>query len=121
MHHMSAFGFPGEPPWRLIAAAIAAAVSRPRRVDDTTLFFVDLEASSLMAGSFPIEVGWISADGRSECHLIRPVPAWDDWSSKSECLHGIAREHLEARGHRRRAASPQRGFGCNFCKRGVSH
>ena len=38
------------------------------------LVFLDFEASSLGKRSYPIEVGWVFEDGRSEAHLIRPAP-----------------------------------------------
>jgi len=60
--------------------------------------FIDFEASSLSKTSYPIEVGWVFVDGRSEGHLIRPAPGWDDWSVQAEAVHGIARTTLERDG-----------------------
>ena len=37
---------------------------------------VDLEASSLLPGGFPIEAAWVDEDGRGESHLIRPWKRW---------------------------------------------
>ena len=66
-----------------------------------TLFIVDLEASSLLPGGFPIEVGWVSEDGVGESHLIRPADGWLDskrghpgWSGESEQIHGISLQTL---------------------------
>lgn len=56
--------------------------------------FIDFEASSLAKASYPIEVGWVFEDGRSEGHLIRPAPSWIDWDEGAEAIHGISRETL---------------------------
>jgi hypothetical protein len=68
--------------------------------------FIDFEASSLGKDSYPIEVGWVFVDGRSEGHLIRPAPTWTDWNVEAEAIHGIARTTLEREGvpHERVAA-----------------
>lgn len=58
------------------------------------LVFLDFEASSLSRTSYPIEAGWVFEDGRSESHLIRPAPGWDDWDPAAERVHGIARATL---------------------------
>lgn len=60
--------------------------------------FLDFEASSLSDDGYPIEVGWVFEDGRSESHLIKPAPQWVDWDSSAEALHGISRSTLEADG-----------------------
>ncbi len=62
------------------------------------LVFLDFEASSLAKRSFPIEVGWVFEDGRSEAHLIRPAPGWDDWDADAERIHGISRPSLDEKG-----------------------
>lgn len=59
---------------------------------------VDVEASSLHAGSHPIEVGVCGLDLVPEAMLIRPLPHWDDWSVASENVHNITREMLERDG-----------------------
>ena len=63
--------------------------------------FLDLEASSLLPGSFPIEVAWVDEDGRGESHLIRPPDVWlradrgmPGWDSRSALIHCIALEQL---------------------------
>ena len=58
------------------------------------LVFLDFEASSLARHSYPIEVAWIFEDGRSETHLIRPAPGWDDWDAGAEAIHHIPRDAL---------------------------
>lgn len=67
------------------------------------LLFLDIEASSLRRGSFPIEVGvaWISiVDIGSRAELIKPAPNWNrsSWSPESEAVHGISRRELASRG-----------------------
>ena len=58
--------------------------------------FIDFEASSLNDDGYPIEVGWVFEDGRSETHLIKPAQKWTDWDTEAESLHGISRSMLEA-------------------------
>jgi hypothetical protein len=60
--------------------------------------FLDFEASSLRKNGFPVEVGWVFADGASEGHLIRPAPGWTDWDPAAEAIHGLSRERLEREG-----------------------
>ncbi|OAN57631.1 3'-5' exonuclease [Sphingomonas sp. TDK1] len=58
------------------------------------LAFLDFEASSLGKRSYPIEVAWVFEDGRSEGHLIRPAPDWEDWDPAAEAIHHIPRATL---------------------------
>lgn len=79
---------------------------RPRRSatrhELEKLTFLDLEASGLASGSWPIEIGFarIALDGAivSVSQLIRPDPGWseDHWSSQSAGVHGIPRRALDA-------------------------
>lgn len=62
------------------------------------LVFLDFEASSLGKRSYPIEVGWVFEDGRSESCLIRPAPEWTDWDKEAEAIHKITRSELVAEG-----------------------
>jgi len=62
------------------------------------LVFLDFEASSLGKRSYPIEVGWVFEDGRSESHLIHPARDWTDWDEQAEAIHRISRSHLLAKG-----------------------
>lgn len=55
---------------------------------------IDLEASGFGRGSYPIEVGFVSADGSLFCSLIQPDPSWSHWDASAEALHGISRELL---------------------------
>lgn len=60
--------------------------------------FLDFEASSLGDDGYPIEVGWVFEDGRSESHLIKPAPGWVDWDEGAEALHHISRATLQRDG-----------------------
>jgi len=62
------------------------------------LVFLDFEASSLGKRSYPIEVGWVFEDGRTEAHLIHPAPDWTDWDEQAEAIHHISRSQLLAEG-----------------------
>jgi len=64
----------------------------------TMLVFLDFEASSLNKRSYPIEVGWIFENGRSESHIIRPAPDWTDWDPAAEAIHHIHRSMLFGEG-----------------------
>jgi hypothetical protein len=37
---------------------------------------IDIEASGLGKGSYPIEVGFISGKGETGCTLIKPLAHW---------------------------------------------
>jgi len=60
--------------------------------------FIDIEASGLGPGSWPIEVAWTLSDGTAVTHLIRPEPDWDHWDPSAEEIHGISRRQCEAEG-----------------------
>jgi hypothetical protein len=55
---------------------------------------LDVEASGFGAGSYPIEIGYVSGDGSSYCTLIRPAPGWKHWDPAAEAMHGLSRETL---------------------------
>lgn len=59
---------------------------------------IDVEASGLGRGSYPIEVGVALADSQTECMIIRPEADWQHWDSRAEQLHGISRVVLEQHG-----------------------
>jgi len=59
---------------------------------------LDIEASGLGRGSYPIEVGFVAADGGLFCSLVRPEPDWRHWDPAAEALHGISRELLQRHG-----------------------
>jgi hypothetical protein len=56
--------------------------------------WIDVEASSLSAFSWPCEFGWVSADLKAGSFLIRPLEKWSDWSVASEMIHGISLEEI---------------------------
>lgn len=55
---------------------------------------IDIEASGIGAGSYPIEIGLALERGKTQCFLIKPEPGWDHWEPEGETLHGISRETL---------------------------
>jgi DNA polymerase III subunit epsilon len=62
------------------------------------ILFLDFEASSLSAASWPIEIGWSvlrEDEIVTNSTLIRPRPSWTDWSEASAAIHGIRREDLD--------------------------
>lgn len=62
------------------------------------IIFVDFEASSLMPGSWPVEIGWAIDGGVVESHLIWPPSMWRDWDPKAEIIHGLSRGYLQEHG-----------------------
>ncbi len=59
---------------------------------------IDVEASGLGRGSYPIEVGVASAEGKGSCNIIRRETEWQHWDPRAEILHGISRETLAEHG-----------------------
>jgi hypothetical protein len=59
---------------------------------------LDMEASGFGRNSYPIEVGYVLADGSSFCTLIRPEPNWTHWDEQAEQTHGISRAIAERHG-----------------------
>jgi hypothetical protein len=59
---------------------------------------LDVEASGFGRSSYPIEVGYVRADGQAYCTLIRPLPQWTHWDPAAELLHGISRQSIEQHG-----------------------
>lgn len=74
--------------------------------DDLRIVILDLEASGLGPGSYPIEAGLALVSGparqiRTRSILIRPTPQWRDtglWSPASAAIHNIPRESLDLEG-----------------------
>jgi hypothetical protein len=62
--------------------------------------FLDFEASSLTATSYPIEVAWSLPDSSIESHLISPegIGKWTDWSFEAQNTHRISRQELMVNG-----------------------
>jgi hypothetical protein len=63
-----------------------------------TPVILDIEASGLGRGSYPIEVGYVLPDGSCNCFLIKPLDDWRMWDDNAEQLHGISRTQLFIRG-----------------------
>lgn len=59
---------------------------------------IDIEASGFGRGGYPIEIGFVGADGGTYCTLIYPAPSWTHWDASAEAVHGISREILLAHG-----------------------
>lgn len=59
---------------------------------------LDVEASGFGRGSYPIEIGFVAADGGLFCTLVQPAPGWEHWDPAAESLHGISRELLRRHG-----------------------
>jgi hypothetical protein len=59
---------------------------------------IDVEASGFGKGSYPIEVGFVLPDGRSDCMLIQPDAHWTHWDPAAEHLHRITRTLLASHG-----------------------
>lgn len=55
---------------------------------------IDIEASGFGKESYPIEVGYILANGDIFCSLIKPVDEWNRWDKTAEQIHGISQEIL---------------------------
>ncbi|BBB26537.1 hypothetical protein [Amphritea japonica] len=64
------------------------------------LICLDLEASGLGPGSYPIEVAWKSTEHECDNFFIDPgsVPGWDFWDDFAEEMHGICRAELHQSG-----------------------
>lgn len=68
---------------------------------DQPVVFVDLEASGIHVGSYPIEVGWSTDDEHTpHSFLIRPAPDWTlrDFSLEAYNIHRIPYDTLVAEG-----------------------
>jgi len=59
---------------------------------------IDIEASGLGRGTYPIEIGFITEVKKIGCTLIKPIPQWTTWHLEAEALHGISRELLTEKG-----------------------
>lgn len=61
--------------------------------------FFDVEASGLMAGSFPVNIGW-SLHGATSSVLIKPADRWneDNWDPVAQSIHGMTLHYLRRHG-----------------------
>lgn len=64
----------------------------------TRPLIIDVEASGLGRGSYPIEIGVVLADGSTHELLVKPQKGWSHWNPEAEALHGISRELLHDEG-----------------------
>ncbi|NND64584.1 MAG: hypothetical protein HKM24_01350 [Gammaproteobacteria bacterium] len=64
--------------------------------------FIDFEASGLMPGSYPIEVGWGGPDIPIEEYLIQPTEDWigrsELWSEEAQKFHNISQQTIASDG-----------------------
>ena len=61
-------------------------------------YIIDIEASGLGKGSYPIEVGLAMEPGQRYCRLIKPAPGWVHWDEGAQAVHEISRESLNRNG-----------------------
>lgn len=59
---------------------------------------LDIEASGFGVGSYPIEIGYASANGETWCALVQPQAEWLHWDIEAEKLHQQSRQHLMQHG-----------------------
>jgi hypothetical protein len=59
---------------------------------------MDIEASGFGAGSYPIEIGFVTSEGERFCTLIRPQHNWTHWDEQAATVHGIPRQLLFEQG-----------------------
>lgn len=61
--------------------------------------FYDVEASGLMRGSFPVNIGW-SLHGATFSVLIKPHDRWneDNWDNVAQSIHGMSMLYLRRHG-----------------------
>lgn len=63
-----------------------------------TLNIIDVEASGLGKGSYPIEIGIVLESGERYCSLILPEEDWTHWDEKAAQVHNISRKTLRLYG-----------------------
>jgi hypothetical protein len=61
--------------------------------------FYDVEASGLMRGAFPVNIGW-SSHGATFSVLIKPADIWNDanWDDVAQSIHGMSLHYLRRNG-----------------------
>lgn len=65
------------------------------------LFVIDIEASGLSTGSYPVEVAVQEIGGETKGEwMVRPEPGWTrwHWDEDAAMMHGISREETERAG-----------------------
>ena len=78
--------------------ALATTPISPAALPEPVPAVLDFEASGFGRSSYPIEIGYVLADGRTFCSLIRPAPGWTHWDPAAAQVHGLTREMLLAHG-----------------------
>lgn len=74
---------------------LPAGFPMPEGALNGRLLFIDVEASGLYEGSYPIEFAAVSVGLEVfEDFLIRPAAHWTDWKWESAQVHKIRREQL---------------------------
>lgn len=60
---------------------------------------LDVEASGLMRGAFPVEVAWWSEKSEDDL-IIDPTDSWDTskWDADAEAMHGLTVGELKRKG-----------------------
>ncbi|MDW9478993.1 hypothetical protein GOB57_09910 [Sinorhizobium meliloti] len=73
-------------------------MSNPNRISSRFSFY-DVEASGLMRGSFPVNIGW-SMHGATYSVLIKPADIWheDKWDAVAQSIHGMSIPYLRRHG-----------------------
>ena len=61
-------------------------------------YIIDIEASGLGSGSYPIEIGLALGPDQRYCSLIRPAKGWNHWDEQAEQVHQIKRDTLLSAG-----------------------
>lgn len=60
---------------------------------------LDIEASGLEEGSFPIEIAWIGVSNNEfDNFIIKPEKVWTHWDEYAEGVHGLSRSLIERTG-----------------------
>lgn len=59
---------------------------------------LDIEASGFGRDSYPIEIGYVLADGSAWCTLVRPAPGWTHWDDAAQAVHGITPQAVQRHG-----------------------
>lgn len=59
--------------------------------------YVDLEASGIAPGSYPVEIAVVHPAGEYQS-LIKPVRYWQHWSYDAQDMHQVSRDQLLAEG-----------------------
>ncbi len=75
----------------------------------TQTALIDVKASGLMSGSFPVEVGWLVFEPKGfggytekiETYTIKPDASWNQnhWDEVAESMHGLSITDLKRHGH----------------------